>query len=104
MLRRLNSTYSVWMFAGDMVLTLAALALARSLRIILPFGMQVDPVSLQPLTFELELVLYGMVLAVWVAVFLILPVYDSRRWLHAIDNVQVTLTAVAFAVLIFAGL
>jgi len=104
MLKRLDNSFSTGLFVGDMLLTLAALALARGLRLILPFGMQIDPKTLEPLAFELDLVLYALVLVVWMTVFLILPVYDSRRWLHAIDNLQVTLTAVAFAILVFAGL
>jgi len=104
MLKRLGNSFAIWLFAGDLLLTLAALALARGLRLILPIGMQVDQETLLPLSFELEPALYGLVLLVWATVFLILPVYDGRRSLHAIDNLQVTLTAIAFAVLIFAGL
>jgi hypothetical protein len=41
---------------------------------------------------------------VWVVVFLTLPVYNSKRSLHAIGDAQITLIAIAFAVLILAGI
>src|SRR3989337_2906775 len=104
MLKRLNNSYTIWLFLGDMLLTLFGLALARQVRLILPFGMQVDPMTLEPLGFALELAFYGLVVMVWMAVFLILPVYDRRRSLRAIADLQITLIAIAFAVLILAGL
>ena len=41
---------------------------------------------------------YALVLIVWVAVFVTLPVYDNRRSLHAIGDVQITLVAIGFAI------
>jgi exopolysaccharide biosynthesis polyprenyl glycosylphosphotransferase len=104
MLKRLNNSYAIWLFLGDMLLTLFGLALARQVRLILPFGMQVDPSTLEPLGFALAPAFYGLVVVVWMAVFLILPVYDRRRSLRAIADLQITLIAIAFAVLILAGL
>ncbi len=104
MLKRRGDNIAIGLFAGDMLLTLVALAMARWLRTALPFGMQIDPLTLAPLKFEIDWTFQGLVLLVWATVFLILPVYDSRRSLHAIGDAQITLVAIAFAVSALAGL
>jgi exopolysaccharide biosynthesis polyprenyl glycosylphosphotransferase len=87
-----------------MLLTLAALVVARQLRLVLPFGLQVDAITGRPLKFEIDWTFYALVLIVWAAVFLTLPVYSSKRSLHAIGDLQITLVAIGAAVLILAGL
>ncbi len=104
MLKRLNDNFTLWLFAGDMLLTFVALATARHLRTILPFGVQVDALTGEPIKFEIDWTFYALVLIVWATVFLVLPVYTSKRSLHAVGDLQVTLVAIAFAVLILAGL
>ena len=106
MLNRLNRNFTIWLFTGDMLLTLAALTIARGLRLVLPFGMQIDPLTGERLTFQQidYVTFYGLVLIVWATVFLTLPVYNSKRSLHAIGDVQITLIAIGFAILILAGL
>jgi exopolysaccharide biosynthesis polyprenyl glycosylphosphotransferase len=103
MLKHLSNTFTLWLFAGDMLLTLAALWLARQLRLVLPFGLQFDVITGEPLKFEIGWTFYLLLLIVWATVFLVLPVY-SQRSLHAIGDLQITLLAIAFAVLILAGL
>ena len=44
MLQRINNNFAILLFSGDMLLTLAALTLARTL---LPFGLQIDPLTLE---------------------------------------------------------
>ncbi len=104
MLKHLNNTFTLWLFVGDMLLTLAALWLARQLRLVLPFGLQFDVVTGEPLKFGIDWTFYLLLLIVWATVFLVLPVYNSQRSLHAIGDLQITLLAIAFAVLILAGL
>jgi hypothetical protein len=77
MLKQRGDSIAVWLFAGDMLLTLVALALARWLRTVLPFGMQIDAHAAPPdsMTDVSDFrSARGRVL--------ILPVYDSRRSLQ----------------------
>ena len=104
MLKRLDSTFTLILFIGDLLWTQVALMAARQLRLALPFGMQVSLETGEPLTFQIDVTFYLLVLTVWAAVFLVLPVYDHHRSLHAIGDAQITLVAVSFAVLILAGL
>ena len=104
MLKRLSNNFSIWLFTGDMLLTLVALEVARQLRHVLPFGQQLDPKTGLPIRFEIDWTFFVFVLLVWIIVFLTLPVYNSKRSLHAIGDAQITLIAVAFAVLILAGI
>jgi exopolysaccharide biosynthesis polyprenyl glycosylphosphotransferase len=104
MLKRISNNFSVLLFAGDMLLTVAALALARYLRTVLPFGLQIDPLTSQKIDFEIEWPVYLAVLGVWSIVFLVLPVYNRQRSLHVSGDVPNTLVAIAFATLILAGL
>lgn len=104
MLTRSSRTFTLWLFLGDMLLTLIAVIMARQIRLALPLGMTLDPLTGAPLTFDIGWPFYVLVLIVWVAVFVTLPVYDNRRSLHAIGDVQITLVAIGFATLILAGL
>ncbi|MBI5567051.1 MAG: sugar transferase [Chloroflexi bacterium] len=104
MLTRSSRTFTLWLFLGDMLLTLVALIIARQIRLALPLGMTLDPLTGSPLAFNIDWTFYALVLVVWVAVFVTLPVYDGRRSLHAIGDVQITLVAIGFAILILAGL
>jgi len=103
MLKRINDNFAALLFAGDMLLTLAALALARYLRTVLPFGLQIDPLTLQKIDFVIEWQVYLLVLGVWAVVFLVLPVHNRQRSLHVSSDVPNTLVAIAFAMLILAG-
>jgi len=104
MLNRTSRTFTLWLFAGDLLLTLAALAAARQIRLALPFGMQIDPLTGLPLTFNIDWTFYGLVLIVWAAVFVTLPVYTNRQAPHASGDLPITLIAIGFAILILAGL
>ncbi len=104
MLKRIGNNFAILLFVGDMLLTAVALALARYLRTLLPFGLQIDPLTLEKINFQIDWPFYLLVLAVWSIVFLILPVYNSQRSLHVIGDVQNTVVAIAFAILILAGL
>ncbi|HZY43983.1 MAG TPA: sugar transferase, partial [Anaerolineae bacterium] len=104
MLKRIGNNFAILLFVGDMLLTVTALALARYFRTILPFGLQIDPITLEKINFEIDWPFYLLVLVVWAIVFLILPVYNNQRSLHAIGDVQNTVVAIAFAILILSGI
>jgi exopolysaccharide biosynthesis polyprenyl glycosylphosphotransferase len=104
MLKRIGNNLTALLFAGDMILTVAALALARYLRTVLPFGLQIDPLTFQKIDFVIEWQVYLLVLGVWAIVFLVLPVYNRQRSLHVSSDIPNTLVAIAFAMLIFAGI
>ena len=104
MLNRTSRTFTLWLFAGDLLLTLAALVMARQIRLALPLGMQIDPLTGRPLIFDIDWTFYGLVLIVWAAVFVTLPVYTNRQALHASGDLPITLIAIGLAILILAGL
>jgi exopolysaccharide biosynthesis polyprenyl glycosylphosphotransferase len=96
--------FTLWLFVGDLLLTLAALVAARQIRLILPLGMQIDSETGLPLRFNIDWTFYGLVLIVWAAVFVTLPVYTGSQARHASGGLPITLIAIGFAILILAGL
>jgi FlaA1/EpsC-like NDP-sugar epimerase len=91
MLKQSSLKLTIFLFAGDIVLTTLALYLAKVLRLSLPY-------------LEFPWFLYPTVALIWVAVFLTIPVYDVRKTYRFIDQVQTTVTGIGFATLIFAGI
>jgi exopolysaccharide biosynthesis polyprenyl glycosylphosphotransferase len=104
MLKRLGNNFSILLFVGDVLLTAAALGLASYLRNVLPFGWQIDPITLQKIEFKIDWPVYLLVIAVWSIVFLVLPVYHQQHSLHISGEIPYTLVAIAFAMLILAGI
>ena len=98
MLQRFSLNMTLLLFGSDILLTMVAAYLARLLRLTLPYGVQIGPVHL-----EFPWIIYPIIACIWAAVFLALPVYDPRRTYRAVDDLQITTTAIAFATLIFAG-
>ncbi|MFQ5576483.1 MAG: sugar transferase [Anaerolineae bacterium] len=98
MLNRVSKNLVPLIFIADVSLTLVCINLAKSLRLVLPFGVETAPRWL-----EFHWVLYPLVAIIWIAVFITLPVYDPRRTLRAVDDFQQTIVAVSFATLVFAG-
>jgi len=98
MFRRLSRSLTLFTFTSDVALTLIALFLAKNLRLILPYGLDIGPQYLQ-----MPNSVYFVVAVIWMVVFLIIPVYDPRRTYRAIDDLQLTLGAIAFATMVFAG-
>lgn len=100
MLRRSNINFALFLFLSDLALTDLALHAAKLMRLTLPYG-EVKP---QAPYFIFPAWLYVAVPGIWAAVFLIMSVYDSRRTLKAIDELQSIMVAVSFATLVWAGL
>jgi exopolysaccharide biosynthesis polyprenyl glycosylphosphotransferase len=96
-LKRAGTSFTLFLLAVDLALTLLALQVARFLRETLPFGIYLE----EPL--YSNLLLYLIVLIIWAAVFLSLKVYDPARALRYIDDVQAVVVATTIAMLLFAG-
>ncbi len=97
MLKRVGTRLALVCLVMDLGLTAFALYLAKVLRLVLPFGVQLEgPLAFGPW-------LYVVVPAVWASVFLALRVYDPARALHYLSDAQVIWSAVTWATLVFAG-
>jgi exopolysaccharide biosynthesis polyprenyl glycosylphosphotransferase len=96
-LKRAGNTFSLILLVVDLACTVFAFQLARWLRETLPLGVQLD----EPL--YANLLLYLVVPAIWIAVFVALEVYDPARALRYIDDVQIVVVATTVAILLFAG-
>jgi exopolysaccharide biosynthesis polyprenyl glycosylphosphotransferase len=101
MLKRFGVNFALFMLISDLVLTEAALYLARHLRLTLEIGRSVGPEG-ELLVFES--VHYLIVPVVWAFIFVLMSVYDSRRTLRAVDDLQTVTLAVILATLVLAGI
>jgi exopolysaccharide biosynthesis polyprenyl glycosylphosphotransferase len=97
MLKRFSTNFALFSLVLDLSLTTAALSLAEYLRGALPWGKAFLADAYVPW------VLYGIVVAIWLVVFIVLSIYDPRRTYKAVDEFQNVLVANSFATLIFAG-
>ncbi len=96
--KRNGTNYIIFLLASDLVLTLWALFLATRARHYLPFGI--------PLTLEevrVPYFVYALAAFIWVGVSVTLSVYNGRRTLRAVDEMQLVVLAVGAATLVFAG-
>jgi len=98
MLRQFSLNLTLFMFGGDIVLTLLAIHLAKMLRLTLPYGIEIIPRYL-----NFPWIIYPIVAVIWIVAFLVAPVYDAKKTYRAIDQLQVTMLAIGFATLLFAG-
>ncbi len=84
---------------GDVLLTLAALALAAFLRRTLPWGKELGP-SPAPL---IAPIVYGIVALLWPVTFQVLNVYDSQLATNARAQVRRMTVAICVAVFVLGG-
>ncbi|MCX7682590.1 MAG: sugar transferase [Anaerolineae bacterium] len=97
MLKRISVRLSLFLLTSDALLTALALHLAKLLRLTLPFGVHLDgPLAFGPW-------LYVFVPALWMLVFLSQRLYDTRRVLRYLEDVESVWSAVTYATLVFAG-
>ena len=97
MLKRFSVNFALLSMLADLGLTLFALRTAESLRRALPYGPDLgNPVLVPPY-------IYLAAAAIWVLVFIALSVYDPRRTLRAVDELQQVVPALAIAGLCLAG-
>jgi len=98
MLKRLGLRLAVWMCLVDLALTGLALHLSGTFRLWLSLGAKVD---LNKVT--LNFYVYLMVLAIWTVTFQVFSVYDAKRTLRLVDELQQLIPATFMSTLIFAG-
>jgi len=98
MLERSSARYVLYLYVIDIIGTLAALPLARLLRLYLPYGKVLNPEGT-----ALYWPMYVMLVVTWTLTLAMFKVYDPRRFAHTSEELQVTIPALAVATLVFAG-
>jgi exopolysaccharide biosynthesis polyprenyl glycosylphosphotransferase len=98
MLKRFSTNLTLALLISDLVLTELALHMASYVRPRLEWG-----ASLTRGQAQLSPYVYLMVIVIWGATFLVLSVYDAKRTLRVVDEIQVVCVATSMATLIFAG-
>jgi len=98
MLKRFSTNLTLALLASDLLLTGLALYLASYVRPRLGWG-----ASLTYGQAHLSPYVYLMVAVIWGVTFLVLSVYDAKRTLRTVDEIQVVCVATSMATLIFAG-
>jgi exopolysaccharide biosynthesis polyprenyl glycosylphosphotransferase len=98
MLKRFGLRLVVWICLADLALTGLSLRLSGTLRLWLPWGLKVGPN-----TTNLNFYVYLMVAAIWTVTFQILSVYDPKRTLRLVDELQQLILATFASTLVFAG-
>jgi len=98
MLKRFGLRFVMWLFLADLTLTAFALRLSSAVRLWLPWGADID---LETVT--LSFYVYLMVLLIWAVVFQMFSVYDPKRTLRLVDELQQLVLAVFMSTLGLAG-
>lgn len=98
MTKRNSTNYLLFLLASDILLTGLSLYLASRARLLLPFGARLTPkfVYIPPSV-------YIMAAFIWSLAFIFLSVYDPKRTLRFVDEIQTFLPAILAATLMFAG-
>jgi len=99
MVTKSRTNYAVTLLLLDLGLTQAALYLASVARRYLPFGLELGFAKTAYLPVEIHVT----VAFLWLVVFTLLSVYDLRRNLRLLDQLQRVLVAATMATLVFAG-
>jgi exopolysaccharide biosynthesis polyprenyl glycosylphosphotransferase len=100
MIKRFGLNFTLFLLLCDLILTDAALYLARQMRLALDLGKPLGPGGSWLYFYP---VLYLIVPIIWLVIFTFASVYDSRRTLRAVDDLQTVATATALAISVFAG-
>lgn len=98
MLKRFGLSFVLWLCLADLALTELALRLSGVLRLWLPLGADVTLNNI-----SLNFYIYLMVIAIWTVVFQIFSVYDPKRTLRLVDELQQLIPAISMSTLAFAG-
>jgi exopolysaccharide biosynthesis polyprenyl glycosylphosphotransferase len=100
MLKRSSCSFTFFLLISDLALTETALFLAYRLRLVLSVGVGLGPEGrwLRPYP-----ILYLVVPLIYGIIFNLLPVYDRRRTLRAVDDLQLVGCAIMLSILVFAG-
>ncbi len=100
MLKRSGLSFTLFLLISDVILTNVALYEARQLRLALDLGSSLGP---RNNWLYFDPVLFVIVSIIWVVIFIMVGVYDSRRTLRAADDLQIVTQATMLATLVFAG-
>ena len=100
MLKRSGLNFTLILLLCDLLLTSAALYLARQLRVALDLGVPIGP---QGSWLHFEPILYPIVSTIWLIIFALMSVYSSRRTLRIVDDLQTVAPAIVLATLVFTG-
>ena len=99
MRRQVTTDYILYLIVSDMITVILALRAAYMARLELPLG-----IALAPYHIHFPVGLYGVAVVLWLAVFLLLSVYDPRETLRVHREVQRLLLATGVAAAAFAGI
>jgi len=99
MFKRFSTSYMVFLYIMDLVLTGAALYAASLLRFRLPYGDRV-PWEMA----RVPLPVYGLVALIWTLIFMVLSLYNPNRVFRAIDEFQLVFLGTTLAGLTLAGI
>jgi exopolysaccharide biosynthesis polyprenyl glycosylphosphotransferase len=100
MIKRFNLSFALFLLLCDLALTNIALYLSRQLRLALDWGKYTGSNGAW-LYFDPGL--YIIVPLIWLVVFTVMSVYDSRRTLRAVDDLQTTTQATLVAAFVLAS-
>jgi len=98
MFKRFSTSYMVFLFVMDLLLTAASLFAASLLRYRLPYGTPVPREMAQ-----VPLPVYGITAVTWSIVFFLFSVYDRDEVFHAVEEFQKVFLAVLVASFALAG-
>lgn len=98
MFKRFSTSYMVFLFIMDLILTGFALYIASVLRYRLPYGTWV-PWDMA----RVPLQIYGLAALIWALIFMVLSLYNPNRVFRAIDEFQLVILATTLAALTLAG-
>jgi len=98
MFKRFSTSFMVFLFTMDLVLTECALYVAGVLRFRLPYGDQV-PWEMA----RVPLQIYGLAALIWALIFMVLSLYNPNRVFRAVDEFQLVILATTLAALTLAG-
>jgi len=99
MFKRFNTSYMVFLFVMDLILTECALYVASLLRYNLPYGDRI-PWEMA----RVPLPVYGLVVLIWVVIFMVLSLYNPNRVFRAVDEFPLVILATTLAAFTLAGL
>ena len=101
MIKRFKLSFTLILLLFDLALTDLALYLSRHLRLALDLGKPTGP---DGIWLYFDPALYLIVPLIWLIVFTVLSVYDSRRTLRVVDDLQTVTQASLVATLVLASL
>ena len=99
MFRRFSTSYMVFLYIMDVILTECALYAGSLLRYHLPYGDRV-PWEMA----RVPLPVYGLVAVIWTLIFIVLSLYNPNRVFRAIDEFQLVILGTTLAGLTLAGI